>query len=144
ALLLGRWVDSTAPARNNGPRLNRQARADGHNAQIDKNQQQKPTTKGFPMAIGVVAKLAVKPGKNAEFETIFGELQAAVAANEPGNNYYGLHRSRSDAQAYIVLEQYADQAALEAHGASAHFKEIGARMGSCLAGRPDVEYMDAV
>ena len=41
-------------------------------------------------------------------------------------------------------EQQRDQAALEAHGASAHFKEIGARMGSCLAGRPDVEYLDAV
>lgn len=96
------------------------------------------------MAIGVVAKLSIQPGKNKEFETIFGELQAAVAANEPGNNYYGLHKSRTDELAYIVLEQYVDQAALEAHGASTHFKEIGARMGSCLAGRPDVEYMDAV
>jgi quinol monooxygenase YgiN len=71
-------------------------------------------------------------------------LQAAVASSEPGNNFYALHKSRTDENQYIVLEQYADQAALDAHGASAHFKSIGAKMGPCLAGRPQVEYLDAL
>ena len=96
------------------------------------------------MAIGVFAKLAIQPGKNSEFEGIFAELQAAVANNEPGNNFYALHKSRTDENEYIVLEQYADQAALDAHGASDHFKTIGAKMGPCMAGRPQVEYVDAL
>jgi quinol monooxygenase YgiN len=95
------------------------------------------------MAIGVVAKLTVQPGKNEEFEAIFAELEKAVHENEPGNNFYALHKSRDDENTYIVLEQYADQEALEAHGASEHFKTIGAKMGACLGGRPEVEYMDS-
>jgi len=96
------------------------------------------------MAIGVIAKLAIQPGKNSEFESIFAELQAAVAANEPGNNFYALHKSRTDANQYVVLEQYVDQAALDAHGGAAYFKAIGAKMGPCMAGRPQVEYVDAL
>jgi quinol monooxygenase YgiN len=96
------------------------------------------------MAIGVIARLTIQPGKNAEFETIFAELQAAVAANEPGNNFYALHKSRADENQYIVLEQYVDQASLDAHGASDHFKTIGPKMGGCLAGRPEIESMDAI
>ena len=96
------------------------------------------------MAIGVVAKLKIQEGKNEEFETVFKELQEAVRANEPGNNFYALHRSREDATTYIVLEQYADQASLDAHGKSDHFRSIGAKMGACMAGRPEIETMDAV
>ncbi len=65
------------------------------------------------MAIGVIAKLKIQEGKNSEFEGIFQELAAAVRANEAGNNFYALHKSRSDPQLYIVLEQYVDQAALD-------------------------------
>lgn len=96
------------------------------------------------MAIGVIARLKIQEGKNEEFEDIFKELADAVRANEPGNLFYALHRSRDDGNTYVVLEQYNDQAALDAHGQSDHFKNIGAKMGSCLAGRPDIEYLDAV
>lgn len=96
------------------------------------------------MAVGVIARLKIKEGANEDFEKVFSELASAVHANEKGNNFYALHRSRDDNTAYIVLEQYADQAALEAHGQSEHFKTIGAKMGPYLDGRPDVEYMDGV
>lgn len=95
------------------------------------------------MAIGVVAKLKIQPGKGEEFEGIFSELEKAVHENEPGNNFYALHKSREDETIYFVLEQYADEDALKAHGESEHFKTIGAKMGSCMAGRPEVEYMDS-
>ncbi len=96
------------------------------------------------MAIGVIAKLRIQEGKNSEFEEVFKELAAAVRANEPDNNFYALHKSRSDPQLYIVLEQYADQAALDAHSKTDHFRTIGARMGPCMGGAPDIEVMDAV
>ena len=95
------------------------------------------------MAIGIVARLKIHEGKNEEFEGIFAELEAAVSANEPGNNFYALHKSRADDTTYIVLEQYTDQAALDAHGQTEHFKTLGAKMGGCMAGRPDIEIMDS-
>lgn len=96
------------------------------------------------MAIGVIARLKIQEGKNEEFEGIFKELADAVRANEPDNLFYALHRTRDDENTYVVLEQYKDQAALDAHGQSEHFKTIGAKMGGCLAGRPEIEYLDAV
>lgn len=96
------------------------------------------------MAIGIVARLKIQEGKNEEFEQIFSELAAAVKSNESGNNFYALHRSRDDNTSYVVLEQYEDQAALDAHGQSDHFKTIGAKMGAFMAGRPEIEYLDAV
>jgi quinol monooxygenase YgiN len=43
-----------------------------------------------------------------------------------------------------MLERYDDQAALDAHRAAAHFKEIGRKLGDYLAGRPDVQVMQEV
>ena len=60
-------------------------------------------------AIGVIATLTVADGKNDEFEAVFADLAAAVRANEPGNVFYTLTRSRSNPQVYKVLEQYIDQ-----------------------------------
>ena len=56
-------------------------------------------------AIGVIATLTVAEGKNEDFEAVFAELAAAVRANEPGNVFYALTRSRSNPQVYKVLEQ---------------------------------------
>ncbi len=93
-------------------------------------------------AIGVIATLTVAKGKNAAFEAVFVELASAVRANEPGNEFYSLTRSRSNPQVYKVLERYADQAALDAHGASDHFKAAGPKLAPCLAAEPEIDYLD--
>jgi quinol monooxygenase YgiN len=43
-----------------------------------------------------------------------------------------------------VLELYKDQDALASHGQTEYFRDIGRKMAPCLAGRPEVEYLDAV
>ena len=96
------------------------------------------------MAIGVVATIKIKPDTNAAFEAVATELMAAVRANEPGNKVYQFCKSKTDPSTYVVLEIYADQAAVEAHGKSEHFRTIGAKMGPSMAGRPDVQYLDTV
>ncbi len=96
------------------------------------------------MAIGVVATIKIQAGKNAEFEAVAKEMMAAVRANEPGNKAYSFCKSRTEETTYVVLELYADQAALEAHGKSDHFRTIGPKMGPFMAGRPEVAYYDAV
>ncbi|HEV2597334.1 putative quinol monooxygenase [Sphingopyxis sp.] len=93
-------------------------------------------------AIGVIATLRVQPGKEAEFEGVFAELAAAVNANEAGNSYYRLFKT-GETGVYKVLECYDDQAALDAHRASDHFRSIGARLGPCLAGAPEIETLSA-
>lgn len=96
------------------------------------------------MAIAVVATLKVAQGKEAEFEGVFRELSAQVRANEPGNKLYQLCRSKADSSVYVVMEMYADDAALKAHGASEHFKASGPKLGPCLAGRPEIQYFETV
>ncbi|WP_447760297.1 putative quinol monooxygenase [Sphingopyxis panaciterrae] len=93
-------------------------------------------------AIGIIATLRVQPGKEEEFEAVFAELAPAVAANEPGNSYYRLFRG-DEAGVYKVMECYDDEAAVDAHRASDHFRTIGARLGPCLAGAPEIEKLAA-
>jgi quinol monooxygenase YgiN len=92
--------------------------------------------------IGVIATLTVAEGKNDEFEAVFAEMAVSVRANEPGNEFYALTRSRSNPQVYKVLERYADQAALDAHSSSDHFKAAGPKLAPCLAAAPEIEYLD--
>ena len=94
--------------------------------------------------IGIVATLKVQEGKNEEFEAVFRELAAKVRANEAGALLYQLTKSRTEPTTYKVLELYKDQDALTAHGQSDYFRELGRKMGPCMAGRPDVEYLDAI
>jgi quinol monooxygenase YgiN len=93
--------------------------------------------------IGIIATLRVQPGKEAEFEGVFAELAPAVAANEAGNSYYKLFRT-GETGVYKVLECYDDEPAVEAHRASDHFRSIGAKLGPCLAGAPEIEKLAAV
>ena len=94
--------------------------------------------------IGIVATLKVQEGKNAEFEAIFTELSGKVRANEPGNLLYQLTKSRADPNTYKVMELYKDQAAIDAHGVTDYFRELGRKMGPCMAGRAEVEMLDGV
>lgn len=93
-------------------------------------------------AIGIIATLRVQPGKEEAFEGVFAELAAAVNADEAGNSYYKLFRTEA-AGVYKVLECYDDEAAVEAHRASEHFRTLGAKLGPCLASAPEIEKLTA-
>jgi len=43
---------------------------------------------------------------------------------EPGCLQYDAHRDPDDPDRFFLFERYADEAALEAHQASAHFREL--------------------
>ena len=96
------------------------------------------------MTIGVIATLKIQDGKSGEFEAFFGELAKQVRANEPGNLAYQLTKSRTEPNTYKVLELYNDQAALDAHRASDHFRSLGREMGAYMDGRAEVETLDGV
>jgi len=96
------------------------------------------------MAIGILATIKIKEGMNEAFEAVAKELMAAVRAGEPGNLVYQFCKSKSDPTTYVVMEVYADQAAVEAHRNAEHFKLIGVKMGPVMAGRPDIQILDVV
>lgn len=94
--------------------------------------------------IGMVATLKVQADKAAEFEAVFGELVAQVRANEKGCRLYQLVRTRKDPTVYKVLELYDDQAALDAHMQTEHFKSVAGKFRGMLAGSPEADMFDAV
>ena len=95
--------------------------------------------------IGLIARLKVRPGKDAEFVAAFVALAAKVKTDEPGNLLYQLTKSRSDPSEYVVMELYRDQAAVDAHPKTAHFAEGWPAVGACLQeGPPHFEFVDAV
>lgn len=74
---------------------------------------------------------------------LFVELRSEMRAHEPGCVLYSLLKSRAKPAAYIVHEQYLDQAALDAHQKSAHGAKYFPRMRAIIEGI-DVEYFDGV
>jgi quinol monooxygenase YgiN len=96
------------------------------------------------MDVGILATIKIKEGTNAAFEAVAKELMAAVRANEPGNKVYQFCKSKTEPTTYVVMEIYSDQAALEAHGKSEHFRTVGAKMGPSMAGRPEIQYFDPI
>ncbi len=87
--------------------------------------------------IGVVATIKVRDGTGEQFEAVAKELVAAVRANEPGCLLYALHRTE-DPGTYVFMERYRDEAALEAHRGTEHFRRIGRRMGAFMDGPPQI------
>jgi quinol monooxygenase YgiN len=77
--------------------------------------------------LGVVATLKVKPGMEKQFEAVARELVHGEAAGT-----------------CVFLERYVDQAAVEAHRASEHFRSLGRKMGEFMDGRPEVQRLREV
>lgn len=70
--------------------------------------------------ICVAVTYVIKPGHEDEAVGLFHELTGPTRA-EPGCRMYLAHRSTTDPRRFFLYEQYVDQAALDAHRASAHF-----------------------
>lgn len=72
------------------------------------------------MTVLVVTWMAVR-GQENEVASIFSRL-AAEARKEPGCLMFIVHRHKTNPARFLVYEQYRDEAALEAHRDSAHYR----------------------
>ena len=70
----------------------------------------------------LAVNLIISAGREDEVNDQFRELQAATR-QEPGCIAYVVQRSRENPRHYLVYEQYKNEAALEDHRNSAHFKQ---------------------
>ncbi|MCC6381918.1 MAG: antibiotic biosynthesis monooxygenase [Dehalococcoidia bacterium] len=90
--------------------------------------------------ITVVARLQAAPGKESELRAVLTEMVGNVKQHEAGRvTAYSLHTSDAEPALFMFYEQYADAAALEAHGQTDHMKAMGAQLKGLLAGRPVIE-----
>ncbi len=94
-----------------------------------------------PQALTLVVKFKARAGKNAEMEAAFREMQAAVCANEPGNEQYDFFVMRNDPQTYVIIERYKDQAAMQAHGGSEHGRKLIAQLRDLTDGAAQADRM---
>lgn len=74
--------------------------------------------------IAVAAEWRVQPGHEETVRQLMRQATAAVRQHEPGNLLYIGHQDPADPAHFLFYEQYADQAALEAHRDSAHYQEL--------------------
>ncbi len=72
--------------------------------------------------ITLVVRLTTKVGAEEKTAGIFRQLMAA-SRTEPGCSIYIVNQSNEDPRRFLVYEQYTDEAALEAHHQTPHFKK---------------------
>jgi quinol monooxygenase YgiN len=75
------------------------------------------------MSVVLVVRMKVKEGEEENAIALVREL-AEETRKEPGNELYIPCRAAEDPRSLLLYEQYADQAALEAHGTSEHFQRL--------------------
>jgi quinol monooxygenase YgiN len=76
------------------------------------------------MAYVVCAKWIAKEGETENVEAAIRRL-AGPSRQEPGILVYQAHRDPESPNVFFFYEQYADEAAYQAHVDSEHFKEWG-------------------
>lgn len=72
-------------------------------------------------AIKIVAILVAKPGKQEDLNRLLSDL-GQQSRTEPGNLRWDIWRDRTEPSRFVLDELYRDDAAVEAHRASLHFR----------------------
>jgi quinol monooxygenase YgiN len=94
--------------------------------------------------IAVVAKIPIKEGMINDAVAIFKELISKMG-NDEGTQMYSICVDNKNApNTLVVVERYADEAALKLHGSTDHFKACSQKLGGVVAGRPEISRMDVL
>lgn len=73
--------------------------------------------------IKIIAEKFIKEESQAEVNALYAELSKA-AEQEVGCVSYQLFVNEEDSTHYVMIEEWVDQACLDAHFATEHFKRI--------------------
>lgn len=74
--------------------------------------------------IVLAAKYFVKAGHGEEVAAALERMAPLVKAGESGCTLYHVNRSIENGDEFLLYEHYVDEAALQAHRVTPHFKEI--------------------
>ena len=95
------------------------------------------------MSVKVIAFVSVKSGREEAFVDAARDCIAA-SRSEPGVLYYDLWREVDGEQRFVFNELYVDDAAVQAHMTSDHFKAFGLAARDLAAARPSITVTHAV
>lgn len=93
--------------------------------------------------ITFIARMTVRPEREAEFVGYCKALQEHVRAHEPEVLAYEFFRLR-EPNRYAVLESFPDEAAEHRHMSSAQLAALAPKISACLEGSWVREYFDAI
>jgi quinol monooxygenase YgiN len=79
----------------------------------------------------IVAKVSVKPEKIKDFTEAAKEI-IQLSNQEQGCRFYQLYQDPYDNSKFVFVEQYDNQAAVDAHFATEHFKGFGPKIGDMV------------
>jgi len=93
--------------------------------------------------ITFIARMTVKPGRDAEFVGYCKELERYVRDHEPEVLAYEFFKLR-EPNRYAILESFRDQQSEDRHLASAKLAEVAPKLSACLDGTWVREYFDVI
>ena len=93
--------------------------------------------------ISVVATFTPKQGQESAVEGILRGM-IGPTRKEPGCLRYELYASADPEPQFVLIEAYADQAALEAHRATEHYKSYRSRIVDALSEPIKVAVLNAI
>ncbi|GGS88749.1 antibiotic biosynthesis monooxygenase family protein [Streptomyces chromofuscus] len=82
-----------------------------------------PLTGASPGHIVVLARWSPAPGSQEDIRALLPDLVRA-SRSEPGCLGYQLFHPEGDGGDILLVERYADRAAMDAHRASPHFRDL--------------------
>ncbi|USI73767.1 putative quinol monooxygenase [Sphingomonas morindae] len=90
--------------------------------------------------LDLVATLVARPGQE---DALADALRAIIPAvrEEPGCLAYSMYVDRDDPRRIVMIERWADRAALDAHEAAPPFLSLAARFDTLLDGAPTVTFL---
>lgn len=80
----------------------------------------------------ILARIYIKPGKESEFIESFREMEDN-SNKEEGCLFYKLYQDPDDKSAFIVVERYKNQAAIDFHFGTDYFKAFGPKTADMAA-----------
>jgi quinol monooxygenase YgiN len=86
----------------------------------------------------IIAKVFVKPEKTKDFIEAAKEM-IEMSNKESGCSFYQLYQDPYDNSKMVFVEEYKNQAAVDAHFATEYFKAFGPKIGDLVAGPAEIK-----
>ena len=94
------------------------------------------------MSTTFVARLVVRAGQEAKFESLQRELSEQTHATEPGTIVYDVIKHRTEPSTYIVYGRFADEAAFQLHMQAPSHERLVPDILASLAQDMDLQFFD--
>jgi quinol monooxygenase YgiN len=86
----------------------------------------------------IIAKLTIKPERAKDFIEAAKDI-IQKSNTETGCSYYQLFQDPYDNSKFVFVEEYKNQAAVDAHFAAEYFKAFGPSIGDMIVGAPEIK-----